>query len=134
MWGQSPPPKMGRLGGEAPSLELTHFVIGSVMFFVVFPAFCNLYTLPKTPSFPTGPTSLLGVLRASPHILLILEHKIMWFLLIFWVFRRKNDAEYLARITGLGFYHLRADPGNGPCQRQVLAEYTNNNNNNNNKG
>ena len=26
-------------------------------------------------------------------------------------------------------YHLRADPGNGPCQRQVLAEYTNNNNN-----
>ena len=23
----------------------------------------------------------------------------MWFLLIFWVFSRKNDAEYLARIT-----------------------------------
>ena len=26
-------------------------------------------------------------------------------------------------------YHLRADPGNGPCQQKVLAEYTNNNNN-----
>ena len=25
-------------------------------------------------------------------------------------------------------YHLRADSGYGPCQRQVLAEYTNNNN------
>ena len=25
-------------------------------------------------------------------------------------------------------FHLRADPGNGPCQRQVLAEYINNNN------
>ena len=90
---------MGGLGGEAPSLELTHFVTGSVMFFVVFPAFHNLYTSPKTPSFPTGPASLLGVLKVFPHILLILEHKILWFLLIFWVFSRKNDAEYLARIT-----------------------------------
>ena len=25
---------------------------------------------------------------------------------------------------------VRADPGNGPCQRKVLAEYVNNNNNN----
>ena len=24
--------------------------------------------------------------------------------------------------------YLRADPENGPCQREVLAEYTNNNN------
>ena len=93
---------MGRLGGEAPSLELTHFVTGSVMFFVFFSAFCSLYTPPKTPSFPTGPASLLGVLRVFPHILLI-EHKIMWFLLIFWVFSRKNDAEYLARITKFSF-------------------------------
>ena len=50
-----PPPKMGGLGAKPPSLELTHFVTGSVMFFVVFPAFHNLYTPPKTPSFPTGP-------------------------------------------------------------------------------
>ena len=53
------------MGDEAPSLELTHFVTGYV-FFVVFPAFCNLYTPPKTPSFPTGPASLLGVLRVFP--------------------------------------------------------------------
>ena len=67
--GAKPPLKMGGLGVEAPSLELTHFVTGSVMFFVVFPAFCNLYTPPKTPSFPTGPASLLGVLRVfPPHI------------------------------------------------------------------
>ena len=30
-------------------LELTHFVTGSVMLFVVFHAFRNLYTPPKTP-------------------------------------------------------------------------------------
>ena len=66
-----PPPKMGGLrGGEGPSLELTHSVTGSVMFFVVFPTFRNLYTPPKTHSFPTGPASLLGVLRVfPPHII-----------------------------------------------------------------
>ena len=64
--GKSPPPKIGGLEGKAPSLELTHFVTGSVMFFVVFPAFHNLYTPPKTLSFPTGPTSLLVVLRGFP--------------------------------------------------------------------
>ena len=47
-------------------LELTHFVTGSVMFFVVFHAFRNLYTPPKTPFFPTGLTSLLVVLRGFP--------------------------------------------------------------------
>ena len=36
------------------------------MFIVVFPAFHNLYTPPKTPSFPTGPASLLVVLRGFP--------------------------------------------------------------------
>ena len=30
------PPKMGGLGDEAPNLELTHFVTGSVMFFCGF--------------------------------------------------------------------------------------------------
>ena len=70
MWGANPPPKMGGLGVKTPSLEKTNFVIGSVMFFVVFPAFCHLFTPPKTPSFPTGPTSLLGVLRVfPPHII-----------------------------------------------------------------
>ena len=62
--GVKPPTQDG--GG----LELTHFVTGSVMFFVVFPAFHNLYTPPKTPSFPTGPASLLGVLRVfPPHVI-----------------------------------------------------------------
>ena len=65
----------GGSGGFAPRfrpqrLELTHFVTGSAMFFVVFHAFCNLYTPPKTPFFPTGPTSLLVVFRGfPPHII-----------------------------------------------------------------
>ena len=51
-------------------LELTNFVTGSVMFFVVFHAFHNLYTPPKTPFFPTGPASLLVVIRGfPPHII-----------------------------------------------------------------
>ena len=47
---RSPHLKWGDSGAK-PSLELTHFVTGSVMFFVFFPAFRNLYTPPKTP-FP----------------------------------------------------------------------------------
>ena len=40
------------------------------MFFVVFHAFRNLYTPPKTPFFPTGPASLLVVIRGFPlHII-----------------------------------------------------------------
>ena len=58
------------MGANPHSLELTHFVTGSVMFFVVFPAFHNLYTRPKTPSLPTGPASLLVVLRGFlPHFI-----------------------------------------------------------------
>ena len=62
----------GGFGGLAPRfrpqrLELTHFVTGSVIFFVVFHAFRNLYTPPKTPFFPTGPASLLVVIRGFPH-------------------------------------------------------------------
>ena len=68
----------GELGGPGAlpprfrpqRLELTHFVTGSVMFFVVFHAFRNLYTPPKTPFFPTGPASLLVVIRGfPPHII-----------------------------------------------------------------
>ena len=39
------------------------------------------------------------VIRVFPIILLILQHKIKWFLLIFWVFSEKTDAGILARIT-----------------------------------
>ena len=62
-------------GGLAPRFmpqrfELTHFVTGSVMFYVIFHAFRNLYTPPKTPFFPTGPASLLVVIRGfPPHII-----------------------------------------------------------------
>ena len=52
--------------GLGHSTWKTHFVTGSVMFFVVFHAFRNLYTPPKTPFFPTGPASLLVVLRGFP--------------------------------------------------------------------
>ena len=47
------PPTYG--GGQSPQLGNTHSVTGSVMFFVVFPAFHHLFTPPKTPSFPTDP-------------------------------------------------------------------------------
>ena len=65
----------GGPGGLAPRfrpqrLELTHFVTGSVNFFVVFHAFRDLYTPPKTPFFPTGPASLLVVIMGfPPHII-----------------------------------------------------------------
>ena len=40
------------------------------MFFVVFQAFRNLYTPPKSPFFPTGPASLLVVIKGfPPHII-----------------------------------------------------------------
>ena len=70
------------MGGKAPRLELTHFVTGSVMFFVVFHAFRNLYTPPKTPFFPTGPTSLLVGFKGFCLIIFILEHKIRFFVVI----------------------------------------------------
>ena len=76
MWGRSPPPKRGyRRGGcggrsphlrrgdwgaKPPSLEITHFVTFPVMFFVVFVAFHPLFTPPKTPFFPTDPSSLVA--------------------------------------------------------------------------
>ena len=100
------PPKMGAergVWGQSPhldgSLEITHFVTGSVMFFVVFPAFRHLYTPPKTPFFPTGPASFLGVLRVFPHILLILEHKIRCFVAISMVFPGKVDAPVFFTFT-----------------------------------
>ena len=85
----------GGVRGLAPRfrpqcLELTHFVTGSVMFFVVFHAFRNLYTPPKTPFFTTGPASLLVVIRGFPHILLMLEHKIGCFVVISMVFHCKS--------------------------------------------
>ena len=68
--GAKPPPKIGGLGGEAPQLGINSFCDRFSCVFVVFPAFRNLYTPPKTPSFPTGPASLLGVLRVfPPHII-----------------------------------------------------------------
>ena len=80
----------GGSGGLAPRfrpqrLELTHFVTGSVNFFVVFHAFRNLYTPPKTPFFPTGPLACWWLSGVFPIILLILEHQTMRVLLIFWV-------------------------------------------------
>ena len=60
--------------------------------FALFPAFHNLFTPPKTPSFPTGPATLIGILRVFCHLSLILEHKIRCFLVISLIFTRKVDA------------------------------------------
>ena len=57
---------MGGLGGKAPQLGINSFCDRFIYVFVVFPAFHNLYTPPKTPSFPTGPANLLVVLRGFP--------------------------------------------------------------------
>ena len=86
--------ELGGPGGEArfrpQRLELTHFVTGSVNFFVVFHAFRNLYTPPKTPFFPTGPLACLWLSGVFPHILLILEHKIGCFVVVLMVFSCKS--------------------------------------------
>ena len=37
--------------------------------------------------------------------------------------------EVVYKEHGKDLEYLRADPGNGPCHQEVLAEYTNNNNN-----
>ena len=55
------PPYEGGLGGKAPSLKIPNSVTVSVMFFVVSPAFHHLFTPPKTPFFPTGPATIVGV-------------------------------------------------------------------------
>ena len=57
MGGEAKPPtfEVGTGGVKPPSLEIPNSVTGSVMFFVVFPAFHHLFTPPKTPFFPTGP-------------------------------------------------------------------------------
>ena len=60
--------------------------------FALFPAFHNLFTRPKTPSFPTRPPTFLGVLRVFCHLPLTLEHKIRCFLVISLVFTVKIDA------------------------------------------
>ena len=55
------------LGHGVQKGELTHFVTGSVNCFVVFHAFRNLYTPPKTPLFPQ---QVPGVIRGfPPHII-----------------------------------------------------------------
>ena len=54
----------------------------------------------QNPRFPpVVPLACWVAIRVFPIILLILEAKIKWFLLIIWVFSAKNDAENLARIT-----------------------------------
>ena len=65
----------GGSGGLAPRfrpqrLELTHFVTGCY-FFCGFSCISQpIYTPPKTPFFPTGPASLLVVIRGfPPHII-----------------------------------------------------------------
>ena len=57
--GAKPPPKMGGLGCEAPQLGINSFCDRLLCFFVVFPAFHNLFTPPKTPFFSTGPVYIV---------------------------------------------------------------------------
>ena len=78
MWGAKPPTEgatEGGCGGVAPhvrrgdwgakphSLEITHFVTFSVMFFVVFVAFHPLFTPPKTPFSQQIPLACWLVIR-----------------------------------------------------------------------
>ena len=68
--------ELGGPGDEAPRfspqrLELTHFVTGSVNFFLwFFMHFATYIPHPKPPFSPTGPASLLVVIRGfPPHII-----------------------------------------------------------------
>ena len=79
----------GGSGGLAPRfrpqrLELTNFVTGSVMFFMVFHAFRNLLYIPhpKPPLSQQVPLACWWFPGVFPHILLILEHKIGCFVVI----------------------------------------------------
>ena len=87
----------GGSGGLAPRfrpqrLELTHFVTGSVMFFVVFHAFRNLAYIPhpKPPFSQQVPLACWWLSGVFPHILLILEHKIGCFVVLSMVFHCKS--------------------------------------------
>ena len=64
--GVKPPPKMGGLGGEAPSLEITHFVTGLVMFSVVFPAFRHHFYPTQNPLFPNKSRLLVRGFKGFP--------------------------------------------------------------------
>ena len=48
---------------------------------------------PKPPVPTCGPPSLLGGNKGFPIILLILEYKTKWFLLMLWVLSEKTDAD-----------------------------------------
>ena len=64
------------------------------MFFVVFHAFRNLYTPPKTPFFPTGPASLLVVIRGFPPHIIDTKHKIGCFVVISVLLHFKPGQEF----------------------------------------
>ena len=49
-------------------LKITFCDNFSYVFFVVFPAFHHLFTPPKTPSFPTGPASIVGGFKGLSRI------------------------------------------------------------------
>ena len=64
---------------------------GSVIFFVVFHAFRNLYIPhPKPPFFQQVPLACWWLSGVFPHILLILEHKIGCFVVVSMVFSCKS--------------------------------------------
>ena len=96
--GKAPPLEWGT-GRQSPQLGITHFVTGSVMFFVVFPAFRHLFTPPKTPSLPKGPASLFRGFKGFSPTSLILEHKIRCSLVISMVFMGKVDAPVFLTFT-----------------------------------
>ena len=60
----------------------------------------TLILLTQNPRFPpVVPLACSGVIRVFLIILLILEHKIKWFLLIFWILSEKTDADLFPRFT-----------------------------------
>ena len=78
--GAKPPPKMGGLEaphlrwgdwGQSPHLGINSFCDRFSYGFCGFSCISQptVYTPPKTPSFPTGPASLLVVLRGFPHFI-----------------------------------------------------------------
>ena len=97
--------ELGGPGGEAPrfrpqrprggpghsALNQLDFVTGSVIFFVVFHAFHDLYIRhPKPPFSQQVPLACWWLSGVFSHILLILEHKVGCFVVVSMVFSCKS--------------------------------------------
>ena len=93
--------------GAKPPTQNSAFPKGPSRLSGVFSNFDSPHPNPRFP--PAVPLACWVVIRVFTIILLMLEHKIKWFLLIFWVFSGETDADLLARITVKSQQRIQVD-------------------------